>query len=109
MCHLARSGECASRMSNVLAIFRPSVNLGAFLIPLLTRVKQISTGIPVAGTREPAGEKEPEKVEEKGKREKEQSWKDYNKKKKKRRVSTVYAIKVCSVKAQHICKSRVSS
>lgn len=57
-------------MSEVLAAFRPPVNLGAFLIPLLTRVRQISTSVPVAGTREPAGEKEPEQEEERRKTEK---------------------------------------
>lgn len=52
-------------MSKVLAAVRPPVNLGAFLIPLLTRVRQISTSVPLAGTKKPAGEKEPEQEEEK--------------------------------------------
>lgn len=57
-------------MSKVLAAFKPPVNLGAFLIPLLTRVRQISTSVLVAGTREPAGEKEQEQEEERGTRRK---------------------------------------
>lgn len=55
-----------------MAAFRPPVNLGAFLIPLLTRVRQISASVPVAGTREPEGEKEPEQEE---KRDKEKKYK----------------------------------
>lgn len=64
----------------VLAAVRPPDNLGAFLIPLLTRVRQISTSVPLAGTREPAGEKEPKKEEREreGKGEKEQSIRHYS-------------------------------
>lgn len=52
-------------MSKFLAAFKPPVNLCAFLIPLLTRVRQIRTSVPVAATREPTKEKEPEQEERK--------------------------------------------